>query len=136
AGIKAHARGEVRIERSEDETRDQNTYLIAAGLGWKANEDWRVMGNIDTLMSDTQSEETFFANTDYIEASLGYAYRPVNHDRLNALFKYTWLYDLPGNDQVISTATGDLNAPGQRSHILSADITYELTHWLSVGGKY
>ncbi|WP_338040693.1 hypothetical protein [Nitratireductor luteus] len=73
---------------------------------------------------------------DYVEASLGYAYRPVDNDRLNALFKYTWLYDLPGNNQVISGSTGDLFAPAQRSHILSVDAIYDLTPWLSVGGKY
>jgi hypothetical protein len=26
----------------------------------------------------------------YTEAVVGYAYRPVNHDRLNALAKYTY----------------------------------------------
>ena len=68
-------------------------------------------------------------------ATLGYAYRPVDNDRLNALFKYPWVYDLPGNDQV-SAVTGDRFGPLQRSHILSADFTYDLVPWLSVGGKY
>ena len=75
-----------------------------------------------------------FHDGDYIEASLGYAYRPVDNDRLNALFKYTWLYDLPGPDQV--DVNGNLEGPKQRSHILSADFVYDLVPWLSVGGKY
>jgi hypothetical protein len=135
-GINARVRGEVRIERSDNGTRDQNTYLLTAGLGWKTNPDWRLLTHVDAVLSDSESTETFFANTDYVEASVGYAYRPVDNERLNALFKYTWLYDLPGNDQLISGATGDQFAPAQRSHIVSADFIYDLFPWLSVGGKY
>jgi hypothetical protein len=77
-----------------------------------------------------------FQDTDYLEASIGYAYRPVDNDRLNALFRYTWLYDMPGNNQLVSGATGDLFAPAQRSHILSLDVDYDLLPWLTVGAKY
>ncbi len=136
AGIAARVRGEVRIEDSRDNTRDQNTYLMAAGLSWKTSEDWRLLANIDAVLSDATSSETSFQDTDYVEASLGYAYRPIDNDRLNVLFKYTWLYDMPGNDQLVSGSTGDTLAPAQRSHILSADLTYDLLPWLSVGGKY
>ncbi|MCR4265849.1 TonB-dependent receptor [Nitratireductor sp. ZSWI3] len=135
-GIAARVRGEVRVERSDDNTRDQNTYLFAAGLGWKTNPDWRLLAHIDAVLSDSQSPETSYSDTDYVEASIGYAYRPVDNERLNALFKYTWLYDLPGNNQLISGSTGDTFAPAQRSHILSADVIYDLTPWLSIGGKY
>lgn len=136
AGIDARMRGEVRIENSEDGTRDQNTYLLAGGVAWKTSEDWRALANFDAVISDSNSSLTSVQNTDYVETSLGYAYRPVENDRLNALFKYTWLYDMPGNNQLISGSTRDMYAPAQRSHILSADFTYDLVPWLSVGGKY
>lgn len=136
SGIAARIRGEVRIEDSDDGTRDQNTYLFAAGISWKTSENWRLLVNVDSVISDSKSTNTSFQDTDYVETSLGYAYRPVDNDRLNALFKYTWLYDMPGNDQLVSGSTGDLLAPAQRSHILSADFTYDLMPWLSVGGKY
>ncbi len=136
AGIKANARGEVRIEDSSDHTRDQNTYLFAGGLSWKTSEDWRLLANVDAVISDARSPDTVFQDTDYLEASIGYAYRPVDNDRLNALFRYTWLYDMPGNNQLVSGATGDLFAPAQRSHILSLDVDYDLLPWLTVGAKY
>jgi len=135
-GINSRVRGEVRIERSDYGTRNQNTYLFTAGLGWKTNPDWRFLSHLDLVLSDSRSRATSFANTDYVEASLGYAYRPTTNDRLNALFKYTWLYDVPGNDQLISSVTGDAYAPAQRSHIISADVNYDLTPWLTVGAKY
>ncbi|SFI52759.1 TonB-dependent receptor [Aerobium aerolatum] len=135
-GIASRMRGEARIEDSEDGTRDQNTYLFAGGLLWKTSENWRAMINVDAVWSDTQSSVTSYQDTRYAETSLGWAYRPVDNDRLNALFKYTWLYDLPGNGQRVSGATGEMYAPAQRSHILSADFTYDLVPWLSVGAKY
>jgi hypothetical protein len=136
AGIKAHARAEVRIEDSSDDTRDQTAYLFAGGLSMKTSEDWRFLANFDAVISDAASSETVFQDTDYIEASLGYAYRPVDNDRLNALFRYTFLYDMPGNNQLVSGGTGDLYAPAQLSHILSLDVNYDLLPWLTVGGKY
>lgn len=136
AGINARVRGEVRIEESDDGSRDQNSYFFAAGLSWKTSPDWRLLTHVDAVVSDSLSPTTPFQDTNYVEASIGYAYRPVDNDRLNALFKYTWLYDMPGNNQLVSGATGDLYAPAQRSHILSADLTYDLFPWLSIGGKY
>lgn len=135
-GVIGRLRGEMRIERSDDETRNQNTYLVASGLSWKTNENWRALLSLDAVLSDTLSDVVAFADTDYVETSVGYAYRPIENDRLNALFKYTWLYDMPGNGQVVSGVSGDNYAPAQRSHILSADANYDLFPWLTVGGKY
>ncbi|WP_172982587.1 hypothetical protein [Phyllobacterium sp. SYP-B3895] len=132
--IAARIRGETRFEDSDDDTRDLNTYLFATGFSWKTNDNWRLLANIDSVLSDSNGDGSF-RDGDYVEASLGYAYRPVTNDRLNALFKYTWLYDLPGEDQV-SAVTGDEYGPAQRSNILSADFTYDLVPWLSVGAKY
>lgn len=133
-GISGRIRGEARFEDSDDGTRDRNTYLFATGLSWKTSENWRVLANVDAVLSDSDSEGSF-RDGDYVEASFGYAYRPIDNDRLNGLFKYSWVYDLPGEDQV-SAVTGDDYGPAQRSHIISADFTYDLVAWLSVGAKY
>jgi len=70
----------------------------------------------------------------YIEASFGAAYRPVDNERVNALFSYTYLEDLPGQDQV--NLEGDVNGPRQRSHILSADVNYDIDRQWTIGAKY
>lgn len=132
AGIAARIRGEARFDESEDGNRDARSYLFATGLSWKTSQDWRLIANVDAVLSDSNAGA--FHDGDYVEASLGYAYRPVDNDKLNALFKYTWLYDLPGIDQV--GINGSLASPKQRSHILSADLIYDLFPWLSVGAKY
>ena len=50
------------------------------------------------------------------------------------LFKYTYLYDLPGADQV--TANGDTEGDAQKSHVLSIDADYDLNQHFTLGGKY
>lgn len=125
-------RGEARFENSDDAEKDRDTYFASAGLTYKQDEDWRLLLHLDAALSN--SNQAAFLDGDYIEASVGYAYRPTDNDRLNALFKYNYLYDLPGPDQV--TVNGNTLGAAQRSHILSADFTYDVNQYLSVGGKY
>jgi hypothetical protein len=123
---------EVRFEDSLDGTKDRDTYLVAAGTSIKYNEDWRFLANFDAAISD--SNQAAFLDGDYVKASLGYAYRPADNDRFNALFKYIFLYDLPGPDQV--TSQGSILGPAQRSHVVSVDFNYDLTQHITVGAKY
>ena len=128
----AKLRGEVRLESSEDHSKDRQTYLTAATLSWKTNENWRFIANLDAVISN--SDQSSVLDGDYVEASLAYAYRPVTNDRFNMLLKYTFLYDLPGPQQV--TVNGNVLGPAQRSHIFSADASYDVNQYLTVGAKY
>jgi hypothetical protein len=130
-GNTGRVKGEVRFEDSEDNTRNMNSYLMEATVTLRANEDWRFIGNLDAVFSNATAATR---DGKYLEGSLGFAYRPTQDDKLNALFKYTYLYDLPGADQV--TVDGTVNGPYQRSHILSADAIYDLNDIVSVGAKY
>ncbi|KAG1700431.1 hypothetical protein GQR58_005125 [Nymphon striatum] len=125
-------RGEARFENSNDPAKDRDTYFASAGLTYKQDEDWRLLLHFDAALSN--SNQAAFLDGDYIEASIGYAYRPTDNDKFNALFKYNFLYDLPGPDQV--TVNGNTLGASQRSHILSADFTYDVNQYLSVGAKY
>jgi hypothetical protein len=129
--ISAHAKLEYRNEVSQDHTRDMNSYLLQSGASVKTSDDWRLSANLSAVISDA-SDTT--RSGKYVEGWLGYAYRPVSNDRLNALFKYTYLFDLPGADQVNSGGT--TSGPSQISNILSADINYDLTPIFTIGGKY
>jgi hypothetical protein len=70
----------------------------------------------------SDSSQGKFYDSDYTEAVFGCAYRPVYHDRLNAMLKYTYFYNVPPADQV----TGNNSASDfiQRSHIGSVDVMY------------
>lgn len=129
----ASLRFEARFEDGiNDNARDRNTYLLSANYGYNHNNDWRFIAKADAVISE--SDQATILDGDYIEGSIGWAYRPKDDDRLNALFRYTYLEDLPGTQQV--NVQNDLNGPRQRSHVLEADFVYDLNERLSVGGKY
>ncbi|HEY5973435.1 MAG TPA: flagellar motor protein MotB, partial [Geobacteraceae bacterium] len=112
---------------------ERTTWLLKNSLKCQLSPDWRLIGKFDYSQS-TSSQGQFYDGS-YIEASVGYAYRPVDNDRLNALFKYTFFYNVPAAQQIGgsgTTAAGVL----QRSHIASADVMYDLTPQWTVGGKY
>jgi hypothetical protein len=132
-GIDGAARLEARFEDSvADDTRDRTTWLGSMSGGVKVSQDWRFLAGFDAVLS--QSQEDTILDGDFIEGSVGYAYRPADGGPLNALFKYTYLYDLPGPQQV--NASGEEAGPRQRSHVASADFIYDINQYLSVGGKY
>jgi hypothetical protein len=132
-GLRFGLRGEARIENSEDgERQDRDTYLFSASSGVDYNPDWRGLVHVDAVISN--SDESAVLDGDYVEGSIGLAYRPVDNDRFNGLARYTFLYDLPGPQQV--NAAGETLGPRQRSHIISLDGTYDINEYLSVGAKY
>ncbi len=130
-GVTGKLRAEARVEDAANPAQDRRTYLLAGSYGYQVSPDWRAIATLDALISD--SDQSAFLDGRYVETSLGFAYRPVANDRLNALAKYTYLYDLPGNDQV--NAGGSASGDKQRSHILSLDAIYELGPTWEIGGK-
>jgi hypothetical protein len=58
----------------------------------------------------------------------------VKNDRLNALVKYTYFYNVPTTDQVTlqNTAAEFI----QKSHIAALDMSFDVTTDWTVGGKY
>ncbi len=110
----------------------RTTWLLRNSLGYQTTPDWRFLGKLNLSFSDSRQGD--FYDAEFVETVLGYAYRPVDNDRFNALFRYSFFYDLPSAGTV--TASGSLPDYAQKSHILSVDGMYDLLPWLSVGGKY
>jgi len=111
---------------------DRTTWLFRNNLKYQVRPDWRVLGKLNH--SDSESSLGQFYDGGYTEAVLGYAYRPVDYDRLNALAKYTYFYNVPTEDQVtvVDTAAQFI----QKSHVAALDVTYDVTARWSLGGKY
>lgn len=130
--VAARLRLEYRTEDGEGLSQDRDTWALTAGYQYRFNDDWRLVANVDALYSE--SDESSFLDGEYLEASVGYAYRPVMNERLNLLARYTYLRDLPGADQV--TADGSTDGPLQISHVVSIDGDYDLTPKLTLGAKY
>ena len=133
-GYSAALRGELRFEDSNNPARaqDRQTLLLSGNFERKTSDDWRLVGNLDAVLADADTDN--LRDGRYVEAKIGYAYRPVANDRLNALISYTYLYDLPGADQV--NLDGDINGPRQRSHMLNMALSYDLNQQFTLGVKY
>jgi hypothetical protein len=129
--MSASLKGETRWDDPDNGESDTVGYYVAGRFSTAVNEDWRFIASLDAVITD-QTDTTLEGR--FIEASAGYAYRPVSNDRLNALIRYTFLYDLPGPDQV--TYDGNEDGTSQRSHIFDADISYDLIPMLTLGAKY
>jgi hypothetical protein len=127
-------RTEYRTEDSTNPARvqDRQTLLLSGAFERKTSENWRLVGTLDAVLSEADTDN--LRDGRYVEAKLGYAYRPVDNDRLNALFSYTYLYDMPGADQV--NVDGDANGAQQRSHILNLAVNYDLNQQFTLGAKY
>jgi flagellar motor protein MotB len=125
---------EYRVDDAEQidaSTVKRTTWLFKNSLKYQVFPDWRLLGKFNYASSESSQGQFFDGN--FTEGVLGFAYRPVNHDRLNALLKYTYFYNVPAADQVSGTSvSADFI---QRSHIFALDAMYDLTPRWTVGGK-
>ena len=126
------------IEHRTDKTENPDTSistrvttLYKNNLKYQLNPNWRLIGKFNHSTSVSSLGD--FYNGDFTEAVLGYAYRPVENDNLNALFKYTYFYNLPATDQVAINNTAAEYI--QKSNILALDVTYDISNSWSIGGK-
>ncbi len=110
----------------------RKSWLYRNTFRWQMTPSSRLLGKLNYATSDS-SLGAFF-DGEYTEAVIGYAFRPVRNDRLNALVKYTYFYNVPTTGQVTQS-----NTPSeylQKSHIAAVDLTYDLTSRWRIGGKY
>jgi len=119
--------------RHDDGTLEiRDTWLMKNSLGYQVTPSWRLIGKFN--FSRSYSSLGSFYDGNYTEIVTGAALRPITNDRLNMLFKYTYLENVPSAGQLTPTAiVADYS---QRSHVLSVDGIYDLVKWLSIGAKY
>jgi len=120
------------IEQPDLSFSTRETWLFRNNFKYQITPDSRLLGKLNH--SESVSSIGQFYDGGYTEAVLGYAFRPVRHDRLNALLKYTYFYNVPTTDQITlrSTAAEFI----QKSNVAAFDLTYDLAPRWSLGGKY
>lgn len=120
-----------KTENPDSSITNRVTILYKNSMKYKLNPDWRLIAKLNHSTS-TSSQGDFY-NGKFTESVLGYAYRPVDNDNLNALFKYTYFYNLPAKDQAAINNTAAEYI--QKSNILSFDVTYDISKSWSLGAK-
>ncbi|MCP5352149.1 MAG: hypothetical protein H6926_03035, partial [Chromatiales bacterium] len=121
----------IEWREDEDSAATRETWLFRTNINHQTAPDWRALGKLDVSTSDTTASSS--GSADFVDFSLGMAYRPVDNDEFNGLFKYTYYYDLPTETQL--SASGVTQNYAQKSHILSADFIYDVTAKLALGAK-
>ncbi len=112
--------------------KDQTVWLSRSSASVQLSPDWRALGRFNIAVADDNGQSLRAA--DYVEGVLGFAYRPVNNDRLNVLARFSYFQDLGPVGQI--SAGGETNSPKQRSIIGAVDVNFDLTDTLTIGGKY
>lgn len=116
----------------------RTVWLMRNSLGYQATPAWRLLGKLN--FSRSSNSQGAFYDGDYTEFVMGAAYRPIDNDRWNTLFKYTYFYNLPSPGQIVSdpsvvAVTGGMLDYTQRSQVLNFDTIYDFRPWLSLGAK-
>lgn len=125
--------GALEYREDESQLEERTTWLWRNNYSTSITPDWKAIARLDLSLSDSSRGSEY--DGEYIESALGYAYRPVDNDKLNLLFKYTYLYDLAAAEQLTPSENGTVDY-AQRSHVLAVDATYDLTPKWTIGGKY
>ena len=111
---------------------DQTVWLLRNDLSYSINPDWRFVGRVNLARADNSSASVLAA--EFTEAVAGFAYRPINNERLNALARFSYFEDLGPVGQI--TGGGQTQSPKQISHIGVIDFNYDVSRKLTLGGKY
>ncbi|KIT14311.1 hypothetical protein [Jannaschia aquimarina] len=128
--LTARARIEYRDDDTErDDLGDTEFIFFAADARWQINDESRLLFRLAHADSDSDGESV--ASGDYTDLSLGYAYRPIENERLNVLARYRYLRDFIGQEVDGSENDG----PIQESHIFSVEGSYDLSPVWTLGGK-
>ena len=124
--------GSLELRRDEIDNDVRDHVYTRNHLVYQMTPDWRVRAALDLAFSD--SDGGSFLDANFVEAILGYAYRPVDNDKFNMLLEYKFLADQSPANQF--TASGTQNEFEQRSHVFAVDGIYDLSTRWSVGAKY
>lgn len=101
-------------------------------IEYKFSEDMAYLGKLD--LGKSRFSDPDGSPADFMEFSTGLAYRPVDHDRFNALARYTYLRDIANDAQfdpsVFSAADLD-----ERAHIFAVDMHYDVHKYFGLTEK-
>ena len=122
----------VEYRRDKQAGNNQTSWLFRNKVEIRPDASWQALGNFEYAFTNVSGVSLKAA--DYTRAVAGLAYRPVTHDKLNILARYTYFRDLGPAGQIMTN--GGVEQPKQVSQVISFDASYDLVPWLTLGGRY
>ena len=120
------------VEQPDLSSNERKTWLFKNSFKYQLNASGRFVGKLNH--SESESSQGTFYDGGFTEAVFGFAYRPVHNDRLNAMAKYTYFYNMPTTGQVGAQPVASQFV--QKSHVAAFDLSYDVTRSITIGGKY
>lgn len=114
--------------RVDDGAEDLKQYVLTNYFDWDIRHNFAMLLSVD--YSRTRHDDRSIDDARFIEANIGFAYRPMAVDWLNFIGKYTYLEDLSPVDQVDGTS------PDERSQIFSIEGILDLGKRWQLGEKF
>ena len=129
---KLRARTSLEVRRDQDAPRLMQ-WVSRNSIEYHLNQDWSILSKLD--YGKTYFLEPHDTPADFMEFSSGFAYRPVDNDRLNMLGRYTYLRNI-GNDYQFNPDTLYKGIETyETSHIIAMDLGYDLNKYLGMVEK-
>ena len=124
--LKASIKGELRLDEGNE---DKRQYLIYMGLEGKVNDNTTLFTKVN--LSQTKNTTTGRTDAMYKELVFGGAYRPIDHDWLNLIGKYTYLEDdSPASQSDIS------GIDKEKAHVLAGEAVIDLNERWQLSEKF
>lgn len=116
----------LEFRRDISASTDTNQWVATNNLNYVQTASLRWQGRFNHSYTRNNNNDSTEAR--FTEAGIGFALRPVKHDRLNMLGRLTGLYDLPPTSQSDRT--------DERSVVGSLEAAYQINRLWEVGGKF
>lgn len=130
-GKKFRVRTHVEVRRDQDAP-SMAQIVTRNSVQYKINEDVSYLSYFN--YGDTREYDPGNNPATFLELSNGIAYRPICHDKLNLLARYTYLRDL-GTGAQYNTGYYDNYQFDQAAHIVATDIAYDVNRYFGIVEK-
>lgn len=130
-GVRLKFRTHLEVRRDQDAPKLWQ-WVSRNQAEYKINEDLRYLGKLDFGKSRFTSPGDNVA--DFVELNAGFAYRPVDNDRLNMLGRYAYQRNL-GNDAQFDNELFLGIESDEVAHILSMELSYDINKYLTLTEK-
>ena len=130
--LKMISRYELRYDGMGE---DRIHWLFRDTIDWKINPDYSAALRFNRSDTHQATAHAFVTDGSFTELNAGLAYRPVRHNRLNVLTRYTWLEDISPKAQFDTPDIFGIPIK-ERAHIFGLEFGLEaLPPWLGLVEK-